>query len=149
MAVATLTPTTPATARKPLSVLAVDDEQPLCELFKIVLDDPRYRVTTAQDGGDALDILFTQPVDVLFTDLVMPDITGYQLIDTIRNDPEWEGKRNVFIIAMTGSLWLEARYSSESLGANFYIAKPLNKDRIFLGLGKYFEHAAQPSGEGV
>lgn len=61
------------------SILVVDDEAPLRELAKEILTNHGYRVLCAEGGVQALDILKTETVDLLLTDVIMPDMDGYQL----------------------------------------------------------------------
>lgn len=66
------------------SILVVDDEDALCELAELILLDQGYQVLTATSGSQALDILKDNSVDVLLTDIIMPNITGYQLAKQVR-----------------------------------------------------------------
>ncbi|TNF38770.1 MAG: PAS domain-containing hybrid sensor histidine kinase/response regulator, partial [Gammaproteobacteria bacterium] len=70
---------TKSTPRGHETILVVDDEASLVDLAKEILNLHEYKVLCADNGKRALEILAQQPVDLLFTDIIMPDINGYML----------------------------------------------------------------------
>ncbi len=60
-------------------ILVVDDEPALRELAKQILTHFGYQVTVASSGGEALKVLATQPIDLMLSDIIMPNMDGYQL----------------------------------------------------------------------
>ncbi|MCX7683429.1 MAG: response regulator transcription factor [Anaerolineae bacterium] len=103
------------------SILVVDDEPHLLESVRQVLDAAGYRVLTACDGVEALEILATQPVDLILADVAMPRMNGYQLYERVRQNPEWLTIPFVFLSAR--SMNSDIRYGKE-LGADDYLTKP-------------------------
>lgn len=104
-------------------ILVVDDEAGITMVIRTVLTRRNYTVITARNGRDALEKLSLTPVDLVITDMIMPNIDGLHLIPEIhRRLP------NVKIIAMSGGgsrfgadLYLkEARH----LGATHLLTKP-------------------------
>jgi CheY-like chemotaxis protein len=65
------------------TILVVDDEPALREVARQILLDAGYKVLTASDGKDALDILPTQNIDLVFSDVIMPNMDGYQMAEKI------------------------------------------------------------------
>ena len=65
-------------------ILIVDDEPMLCDIFSEVLCGNHHRVLTATNGKEALKILKREPVDLLITDVMMPEVDGYQLAAQVR-----------------------------------------------------------------
>lgn len=65
------------------SILVVDDEATLTELAAEILTDAGYAVTTAHDGEEALKYLANGSYDLLFTDIIMPGMTGYRLVKEV------------------------------------------------------------------
>ncbi|HWI26864.1 MAG TPA: response regulator [Stellaceae bacterium] len=63
------------------TILVVDDERVLRDLVAHVLATSGFRVLTASDGAEALSIIAAQPVDMLFTDIVMPSRSGVELAE--------------------------------------------------------------------
>ncbi len=66
------------------TILVVDDEPSLCKLAREVLEQQGYHVLTSERAADALQILKTHKVDLLFSDVVMPGMDGYQLASKVR-----------------------------------------------------------------
>jgi CheY-like chemotaxis protein len=62
------------------SILVVDDEEILLEMAREILLVAGYQVDTASNGADALNMLKQKPYDLLFTDVIMPGMTGYRLV---------------------------------------------------------------------
>ena len=67
------------------TILAVDDEPSMLRLLEISLRQAGYQPLTAKDGREALDIIQTQHVDCVVTDLHMPYMSGLQLLKSIRS----------------------------------------------------------------
>lgn len=65
------------------SILIVDDEQILTELAAEILGDAGYEVAKAFNGEDALKALSERNFDLLFTDIIMPGMTGYRLVNEV------------------------------------------------------------------
>jgi two-component system OmpR family response regulator len=79
------------------TILIVDDETAYLEFMSAVLNDAGYGVVTANDGTTALTIVREIGLDVIFTDMVMPDMSGAELITRLRISGS-----DTPIIAMTG-----------------------------------------------
>ncbi|MGH7311714.1 MAG: hybrid sensor histidine kinase/response regulator, partial [Candidatus Rokuibacteriota bacterium] len=115
--------TTPKTRR--LRVLVVDDEEVVRETLRDICLDDGHRVMEAGSAREALEVLATQSVDVVCTDLGMPGMNGWQLADQIRD--RWP---RLCVGLMTG--W-GARIDKDELQAHrvdFLIAKPFSRDQI-------------------
>jgi DNA-binding NtrC family response regulator len=61
------------------TILIVDDEEAIRDIAGAVLTAVGYRVLTAADGNEAIRIILAEPVDLLFTDVIMPGMSGYEL----------------------------------------------------------------------
>ena len=66
------------------TILVVDDEEALCGLAKEILINHGYKVLCAENGKKALEILETESVDLLFTDVIMPGMDGYELASRVK-----------------------------------------------------------------
>ncbi|MDH5572314.1 MAG: PAS domain S-box protein [Gammaproteobacteria bacterium] len=66
------------------TILIVDDEPALCKINQQVLESQGYTIFTARNGEEALAILEQQPIDLVFSDVIMPGMDGYQLANKIR-----------------------------------------------------------------
>ena len=114
-------------------ILVVDNHPVILKFMINLLTKRGYEVKTAKDGLSALDTLKTYIPDVIFVDLVMPNISGEKLCRIIRSLPNLE---DVYLIVLSG-IAAEGKINFAELGANAFIAKgPLSimAERIFSAL---------------
>ena len=105
-------------------ILVVDDHQQMLQFMTNLLTKQGHQVLTAQDGLSALDILQTDTPDVIFLDLIMPNISGEKLCQIIRMIPRLN---DVYLIILSAFV-AEKEVNLAELGANACIAKgPINK----------------------
>lgn len=105
-----------------VSILVVDDEPDLLDNIVLALEVENYHVLTANDGLEALEILQSQPVDLILADVAMPDMNGYQLYERVRQNPAWVIIPFIFLTART--MDSDIRYGKE-LGVDDYLTKPI------------------------
>ncbi|WP_373233242.1 ATP-binding protein [Cohnella sp.] len=108
---------------KPYTVLVVDDEPANLKALIHMLHSLQYSVIAVGSGQEALDIVETEKVDLLVLDLMMPNITGYEVCKTIRQ------KRDLVdlpVIILTAAGQLSDLVLSFQLGANDYLQKPVH-----------------------
>jgi two-component system chemotaxis sensor kinase CheA len=110
---------TPETSTRQ-SLLVVDDALTVRELQRSILEQAGYQVRTAADGVEALARLAEQPADLVLTDIEMPRMDGFELLEAIRNQP---GRRNVAVLVVTSNESEEHRTRSFELGADGYVVK--------------------------
>lgn len=105
-------------------VLVADDSQTmrLLILFHVIKMMPGVKITEAVNGADALDKLKLQDVDLILTDMNMPEMDGAGLIEAVRR----ELKRDTPIIIITTKGEQRDRERGMSVGANGYVTKPLD-----------------------
>lgn len=108
----------PAPPRR--SVLVVDDSLTTRELLKGLLEGAGYAVATARHGREALEILEQRQVDVVVTDIAMPEMDGYALVQAIRGHPRL-GRMPVILV--TGALREEERLAGLKAQADAYMLK--------------------------
>jgi PAS domain S-box-containing protein len=109
----------------PRSILVVDDEEGVRTLLQEVLGE-RYRVLVAGDGREALETISVEPdLDLVITDLVMPNVEGIETIQAIR-----KMSPGMKIIAMSGALGGHFLKSAKALGADATLVKPIRPDRL-------------------
>jgi two-component system response regulator PilR (NtrC family) len=106
-------------------ILVVDDERSMRELLAIVLGREGYDVVTAENGRQALDELEKRPVDLLISDIHMPDMTGLDVLRTAKGlNPDLAG------IMVTAFASTETAIEALRMGAYDYIHKPFNVDEL-------------------
>jgi CheY-like chemotaxis protein len=105
-------------------VLIAEDNPDSQQLLQMILESEGFIVTTASDGEKAIDILREIKPDILVTDLLLPTVSGGDLIRHVRSTPELAQTPIVVISAYGDS------YESEALaaGANVVLKKPLDSD---------------------
>ena len=100
-------------------MLAVDNNPVMLKLMVNLLEKEGYDVRAAKDGLSALDIIKNWIPDVIFTDLVMPNISGEKLCQVIRSKPEMKG---VYVVVLS-AIAAEEEPDFDAFGVNAYIAK--------------------------
>lgn len=111
-----------------ICVLVVDDQPDVRLAFAYMLAALECKVAEAASGKDAIAYLGKAHVDVVLTDLYMPDMDGVELIQRIRKLP-----KPPKVIAMTGSENLGFNASLQAaavIGADAVLKKPINRDRL-------------------
>jgi CheY-like chemotaxis protein len=112
-----------------LQVLVVDDEADTRQLLAIVLEQAGAKVITAASAAEALDVLNQSVIDVLVSDIGMPETDGYSLMRQIRNrHPEMGG--SIPAIALTA--YVSERDQRHALAAGFqaHVAKPVDPNEL-------------------
>jgi two-component system, sensor histidine kinase and response regulator len=104
-------------------ILVVEDEIALCQSLKIIIETLGVRVMEAINGMTALDILAHNKVDLIICDINLPDISGYEILKSVRADPSHNGVPFVFLTAFADEKDIREGYL---LGANAYITKPFS-----------------------
>ncbi len=107
-----------------IRVLIVDDSSTIRRIISRCLDRAELGVTDvfeASDGLEALELLASRSVDVVLTDINMPNMDGLQLLGEIRKSPEWG---TIPVLVITSESGSEAVGEAVSKGAAGYIKKP-------------------------
>lgn len=119
-----LAPPRPTAAGK-RSVLVVDDEAPICRALDRILRAAGFAVTTATDPMQALDAIMHEPFDVVLSDVMMPKMSGVDLLRVLRTYD-----LDVPVILMTGNPTVETAVEAVQLGALQYLPKPTPNDVV-------------------
>ena len=106
-------------------ILAVDDQRYFRELIEGLLAEEGYKVQTAASGEEALEILEHSVFDVVITDLVMPVMSGTDLVQRIKEeDPEQD------IVVVTGVVDVKSAVDAMKIGAVDYLLKPFDRQTL-------------------
>ena len=117
------------------TVLVVDDEASIREMLSIVLRREGHRVLLADAGKAAVDLLRREPVDILVSDIRMPDMNGVDLLrEAKRIDPQVIG------IMITAFASTESAVEALRLGAHDYLSKPFDVDELKVKVREALEH---------
>lgn len=118
-------------------VLVVDDSSTTRALIVSTIEEMEgFETVEAHNGFEALKQLPQQPLDLIVTDINMPDINGLELISFIRNN---ENYRNTPLIIISTESSERDREKGMSLGANAYLVKPFAPDQLQQLLRDYLE----------
>ena len=114
-------------AAAPLRVLVVDDEQSMRDMLRIVLRRDGYDVLVARNGAEAIEILQREAIDLLLSDIRMPDVSGVEVLRAAK-----DANRDVIAIMMTAFASTDTAVEALRLGAHDYFTKPFSMDELRL-----------------
>lgn len=120
-----------------IRILAVDDNEFNLRLLRAFLKDYNCTVTLAQDGADALREFSSMAFDVIFMDLQMPNIDGYEATRQIRRIERAHGRPRTIVTAVSASCFSEDIEKARRAGCDDHIAKPLHRNDIVNALAQY------------
>jgi two-component system chemotaxis response regulator CheY len=108
-------------------ILVVDDSEFVRSYHSHILEQAQFQVITAVDGSDGLEKLYTNPCDLVLTDINMANMDGYEFIRRIRSDDKYNSLP--IIIVSTES---EGKDKTKGFvaGANLYIVKPSSPEMM-------------------
>ncbi len=116
-------------SNKQKTILLADDDVNLRRVLEFQLTEAGYKVLTAQDGAEALDIFTNDDFDCVITDLRMPRLSGLELLEKIK-----AANTEIPVIVITAFGEVETAVTAMKAGAFDYINKPFNRDEILLTL---------------
>lgn len=124
-------------ARKNLEVLVVEDYEKMRQRLCAILKELGLNISEASNGVEALKILRKQRFDTVFTDLVMPEMDGFELCEEIRKSSDWMDMPIVVI-----STHYDSNYIVKALrsGADDYIPKPVDLGTVKKVLDRVLTH---------
>jgi signal transduction histidine kinase/DNA-binding response OmpR family regulator len=120
-------------------VLVADDNPDLCHYVEHILS-PHFRIRTARDGTEAFELAKAEGPDLILTDIMMPGMTGHDLLKAIRHDRELCATPVVFLTARAGQ---EALVESLEVGADDYLAKPFEEAELLARIRTLLRARAQ------
>jgi two-component system chemotaxis response regulator CheY len=110
-------------------IMTVDDSSSIRQMVSFTLREAGYNVVEAVDGSDALAKLKGCQIDLLLTDLNMPNLDGIGLIKEVRKNP---ATKFVPIVMLTTESQAEKKQQGKSAGATGWIVKPFNQEQLLL-----------------
>ena len=108
-------------------ILIVDDDALIRQLLALILSSAGYSVTEATNGRDALDKLGERAVNLVITDLRMPQMDGIELTRELRRNPSYE---SLPIVMLTSDFQDYKRREAEEAGVDRWITKPFIRNRL-------------------
>jgi two-component system response regulator HydG len=115
-------------------ILIVEDEAQMCDLLDSFFSDKGYKVTTVQNGEEAVARLAEEDYALVITDIKLPGMSGLELLARMRL--EWQ---DVAVIIMTAFSSISSAVEAMKLGAEDYIGKPFQLDELAITVEKALE----------
>ncbi|MEK9196417.1 MAG: response regulator, partial [Patescibacteria group bacterium] len=101
-------------------IMLVEDDNNLREIYGARLSAEGYEIVFAQDGEEALALAVKEKPELIVSDVMMPKISGFDMLDILRNAPETQ---NTKVIMMTALSQAEDKERAKKLGADKYLVK--------------------------
>ncbi len=101
-------------------IMLVEDDKSLREIYGVRLQAEGYDIKSAGDGEEALAMAIKEKPDLILSDVMMPKISGFDMLDILRSTPE---TKDIKVIMMTALSSEDQRARGETLGANRYLVK--------------------------
>lgn len=101
--------------------------QTLETAFEDIIDDEELEILEASDGVEGLKIAKQEHPDLIFLDIMIPKIDGFEVCKKLKEDPSY---KNTYIIMLTAKGQVVDKEKGLSVGANEYVTKPFNPDFI-------------------
>ena len=128
-------PESPSRVNRACTILIVDDERSIREMLAIVFQREGHHVLQAEGGRSAVEQIKREPVDLLVSDIRMPDMSGVDLLrEAKRIDPDVIG------IMITAYASTESAVEALRLGAHDYVSKPFDVDELKVKVRDALEH---------
>jgi len=122
-----------------IRVLVVDDEQEVADVLVTMLTGLGYSADVAYSGQEALDKVRQEDFQVIITDVMMPGITGIEVLETIKKQ-----KKKAVVVLITGYATIESGVEAIEKGAYDYLPKPFRSEDLDLTLQRAVERTYGP-----
>jgi twitching motility two-component system response regulator PilG len=123
-----------ASPNNPTKVLVIDDSNTIRRSAEIFLKQGGYEVVLAEDGFDALSKVIDHQPDLIFCDIMMPRLDGYQTCAIIKRNPQFTAVPVIMLSSKDG-LFDKAR--GMMVGSEDYLTKPFTKDQLLSAVQQY------------
>ena len=130
---------------QPVHVLVADDEPHIGRIIKMKMEQGPFRVTLAYDGREALDVLEREPVSLVVLDLMMPRMSGLDVLERLRSDERW---KRLPCIVLTAAGQEEHQRRALELGANEFLTKPFSPKKLYARAAELAGAASEGAGAG-
>jgi DNA-binding response OmpR family regulator len=122
----------------PKEILIVDDEPGVVVAIQFLMEQQGYHVLVAERGEDALDMIYKYKPDLVLLDIMLPGISGWEVCEIIRLDPDYRSVKIVFLTARGDEAEIARGLT---LGADAYITKPFSNDQLIAKIKRLLENA--------
>jgi len=116
-----------------LNILVVDDERDTLDLIDLTLRTAGYEIHVASSGTECLEMMRRNQYDIVLLDIMMPDMTGYEVLQTLKGEMESLPP----IVYLTAKSLPEDRAHGMALGATDFLIKPVTRGSLLDTIKKY------------
>ena len=127
----------------PKEILIVDDEPSIVVPIQFLMEQQGYSVLVAENGEDALDVIYKYKPDLILLDIMLPRIDGYEVCEIVRLNPEYRGIKIIFLTAKGREVEIA---KGLSLGADAYIIKPFSNTELVAKVQELLNNTNEISG---
>jgi DNA-binding response OmpR family regulator len=128
----------------PKEILIVDDDPGVVVAIQFLMEQQGHHVLAAHRGEDALDLVYKYMPDLVILDIMLPGISGWEVCEIIRLNPDYRGVKIIFLTAR-GEEAEVAR--GLALGADAYITKPFSNEALIAKVNAILEIAYDETGK--
>jgi DNA-binding response OmpR family regulator len=111
----------------PKEILIVDDEPSIVVPIQFLMQQQGYNVIVAENGHDALDMIYKYKPDLVLLDIMLPGIDGYEICEIVRLNPKLRDVKIIFLTAKGREVEIA---KGLALGADAYITKPFSNAEL-------------------
>ena len=122
---------------QPLKVMVIDDSRTIRRTAQMLLGEAGCEVITASDGFDALAKIVDHQPSIIFVDVLMPRLDGYQTCALIKKNARFAGTPVIMLSSKDG---LFDRARGRMVGSDEYLTKPFTKDSLLKTVGAHAPH---------
>jgi DNA-binding response OmpR family regulator len=112
---------------KQKKILIADDNEHIRESLSSILEDEGYAMWTAKDGAEALRKVREVAPDILILDITMPEMSGYEVCQTIKSDPDL---KKTFVLMLSAKGQATEQERGKEVGADEYFVKPFSPSEL-------------------
>lgn len=123
-----------------MTIMVVDDFDVIRDLVSLILRKEGHEVLESRNGREALDLLSDNKIDMLITDLNMPEMDGIELVKTVRSRP---GMGFVPIVMISSEILEARKQKAYEAGINDWVPKPFIAKQLRNVLAKYAQQSYQ------
>ena len=124
-------------------ILAVDDEKHILRLVQINLEKAGYEVITASNGAQAVEKVRSEKPALIVMDVMMPEMTGFEALQILKNDPETSA---IPVVMLTAKAQDSDVFHGWQSGADLYLTKPFNPMELLTFVKRILDAQAEARG---
>ncbi len=120
-------------------ILVVDDSLTIRETLRNMLGQSGYRILLAEDGQSGLALADSEKPDLMFLDIVLPDLSGFRALRQLRKNPNTE---NLPVVMISGNSGAIEKFFLQRVGADDFIHKPFGRFEVFAAIERLIRSGA-------